>query len=84
MIRGRKGQIIDLFQDSSPSVVVEEIPEFEAPGTSIQWAGTGPCGREKPPGTPGAAVHRHILDRMNAINDSFKKKKHLDPNWRQR
>jgi len=24
---------------------------------------------------PGAAVHRHILDRMNAINDSLKKKK---------
>jgi len=24
--------------------------------------------------TPGAAVHRHILDRMNAINDSLKKK----------
>jgi len=23
----------------------------------------------------GAAVHRHILDRMNAINDSLKKKK---------
>ena len=22
-------------------------------------------------GSPGAAVHRHILDRMNAINDSF-------------
>ena len=36
-------------------------------------AGTGPCGREKPPGLPGAAVHRHILHRMNAINDSFKK-----------
>ena len=25
--------------------------------------------------TTGAAVHRHILDRMNAINDSLKKKK---------
>jgi len=25
--------------------------------------------------TPGAAVHRHILNRMNAINDSLKKKK---------
>ena len=24
-------------------------------------------------GIPGAAVHRHILDRMNAINDSIKK-----------
>jgi len=35
-------------------------------------AGTGPCGGERPPGTPGAAVHRHILDRMNAINDSLK------------
>ena len=38
-------------------------------------AGTGPCGRERPPGRPGAAVHRHALDRVNAINDSLKKKK---------
>jgi len=28
-------------------------------------------------GIPEAAVHRHILDRMNAINDSFKKKKQM-------
>jgi len=30
-------------------------------------AGTGPCGREMPPVNPGAAVHRHTLDRVNAI-----------------
>jgi len=38
-------------------------------------AETGPCGREKPPGHLGAAVYRHTLDRVNAINDSLKKKK---------
>jgi len=27
------------------------------------------------PVTPGAVVHRHILDRINAINDSLKIKK---------
>ena len=27
---------------------------------------------------PGAAVHRHILNRINAINDSLKKKKKWD------
>jgi len=27
------------------------------------------------PGQPGAAVYRHTLDRVNAINDSLKKKK---------
>jgi len=37
-------------------------------------AGTGPWGRERPPGLPGAAVHRHILYRMNTINDSLNKK----------
>jgi len=42
---------------------------------SIGGAGTAPCWGERPPGMPGAAVHRHILDRMNAINDSLKKKK---------
>jgi len=26
-------------------------------------------------GIPGAAVYRHVLDRMNAINDSLKIKK---------
>ena len=31
--------------------------------------------REATWGLPGAAVHRHILDRMNAINDYFNKKK---------
>ena len=45
----------------------------------MRRAGTGPCGRERPPGTPGAAVHRHILHRMNAINDSLKKKKKKQP-----
>ena len=30
-------------------------------------------GGEKPPGQPGAAVYRHTLDRVNAINDSLKK-----------
>ena len=35
--------------------------------------GTDSCGGERPPGTPGAAVHRHILDRVNAINDSLNK-----------
>jgi len=40
-------------------------------------AGTGPCGRERLPGLSGAAVHRHILSRMNVINDSLKKKKKL-------
>ena len=38
-------------------------------------AGTGPRGGERLTGRPEAAVHRHILDRMNAINDSLKKKK---------
>ena len=38
-------------------------------------AGTGPRGGEKPPGQPGAALHRHTLDRVNAINDSLKKNK---------
>ena len=28
-------------------------------------AGTGPCGGERPPGNPGAAAHRHILDTPN-------------------
>jgi len=28
---------------------------------------------------PGAAVHRHILYRMNAINDSLKKQKKKIP-----
>ena len=45
------------------------------PVDSFGRAGTGPCGREKPPGQPGAAVHRHTLDRVNAINDSLKIKK---------
>ena len=35
-------------------------------------AGTDPCGRERHLGIPGAAVHRHTLDRVNAINDSLK------------
>ena len=30
-------------------------------------------------GIPGAAVHRHILDRMNAINDSLEKRKKKAP-----
>jgi len=34
-----------------------------------------PGGRERPTGNPVAAVHRHILDRINAINDCLKKKK---------
>jgi len=45
------------------------------PGSSNEHpegAGTGPSRRERPPGMPGAAVHRHILHRMNAINDSLK------------
>jgi len=42
---------------------------------SVERAETGPCGGEKPPGQPGAAVYRHTLDRVNAINDSLKKKK---------
>jgi len=46
---------------------------------SLVGAGTGPCGGERPPGMPGAAVHRHILYRMNAINDSLKKKKKAPP-----
>jgi len=38
-------------------------------------AGTGSRSGERPPGkTLGAAVHRHSLDRLNAINDSLKKK----------
>jgi len=36
-------------------------------------AGTGPCGRERLSGQPGAAVHRHTLYRINAINDSLNK-----------
>jgi len=43
-----------------------------------EGAGTGPRERERPPGIPGAAVHRHILYRINAINDSLKKKKNID------
>jgi len=35
-------------------------------------AGTGSRGRERPSGPPGAAVHCHILYRMNAINDALK------------
>ena len=38
-------------------------------------AGTGPEEVERPPGQPGAAVHRHVLYRINAINDSLKKLK---------
>jgi len=43
----------------------------------IAWGGQRlACrGGEKPPGQPGAAVYRHTLDRVNAINDSLKKKK---------
>jgi len=32
-------------------------------------AGTGRGEERGHPVTPGAAVHRHILDRINAIND---------------
>ena len=39
-------------------------------------AGTGPCGRERPPGIPRncspSYIHRRTLDRVNAINDSLK------------
>jgi len=45
-------------------------------------AGTGPSGGERPTGTPGAAVHRHILDRVNAINDSLKKKRYIQSSSR--
>ena len=41
----------------------------------IAWGGQG-LARVEERGhlvTPGAAVHRHILDRMNAINDSLKR-----------
>jgi len=39
-------------------------------------AGTGPHGgREATWGNLGAAVHRHSLDKLNAINDYFKKKR---------
>jgi len=38
-------------------------------------AGTDPEEAEKPPGEiPRAAVHRHSLARLNAINDSLKTK----------
>jgi len=46
MIRERKDQIVDFFQGSSPPVVVEEIPEFEAPSTSTP---TGVNGNDDPP-----------------------------------
>jgi len=36
MTRKRKDEIVDLyFQGRSPPIVVEEIPELEAPGTAI-------------------------------------------------
>jgi len=39
-------------------------------------AGTGQEEEEKPPGgTPGAAVHNYSLNRLNMINDFFKKTK---------
>ena len=39
-----------------------------------RWGGQGLV-REVERGHPGAAVHRHSLDRLNVINDSFKKKR---------
>ena len=36
--------------------------------------GTGPGGGREAPRKPRAAVHRHSLGRLNAINDSSKKK----------
>ena len=50
---------------------------------SVGRAGTGLCGRERLPANPGAAVHRHTLDRVNAINDSLRKKPLPPKLWHQ-
>ena len=46
MIRERKDRVIDFFQGSSPPMVIEEIPECKAPGTSTR---TSIKGSDVPP-----------------------------------
>ena len=64
--------LIDRLDEVVPEIRIEVGCLYPVDSSGRVPVGTGPCGREKPPGQPGAAVHRHTLDRVNAINDSLK------------
>jgi len=63
---------------------ISYVPNYRGHMKPWPWRGSkGQGGRDWPAwkreatwsARPGAAVHRHTLDRVNAINDSLKKKK---------